>query len=74
MTDETLKKIRASKGWAAEVHGNLALIYVGAGGCADIYNTTPNSGVASAQGGTKKPIEFQMQAGTAGTAKTTADA
>jgi small conductance mechanosensitive channel len=39
-----------------------------------IYNTTPNSGVASAQGGTKKPIEFQMQDGTAGTAKTTADA
>ena len=38
-----------------------------------IYNTTPNFGVASAQGETKKPIEFQMQDGTAGTAKTTAD-
>ena len=35
MTDEALKKFRASKGWEAGVDGNVALISVGAGAQAD---------------------------------------
>jgi lipid-binding SYLF domain-containing protein len=35
MTDEALKKFRASKGWEAGVDGNVALISVGAGERAD---------------------------------------
>jgi len=35
MTDEALKKFRASKGWEAGVDGNVALITVGAGERAD---------------------------------------
>ena len=47
MIDETLKKIRASKGWEAEVHGNLALIYVGVGGCADMITSKDSIAVSS---------------------------
>ena len=35
MTDEALKKFRASKGWEAGVDGNVALITVGGGERAD---------------------------------------
>jgi lipid-binding SYLF domain-containing protein len=35
MTDEALKKFRASEGWEAGVDGNVALVSVGAGGRAD---------------------------------------
>ena len=35
MTDEALKKFRASEGWEAGIDGNVALINVGAGGRAD---------------------------------------
>ena len=35
MTDEALKKFRASKGWEAGIDGNVALITVGAGERAD---------------------------------------
>jgi lipid-binding SYLF domain-containing protein len=35
MTEEALRKFRASKGWEAGVDGNVALITVGAGERAD---------------------------------------
>jgi lipid-binding SYLF domain-containing protein len=35
MTEEALKKFRASEGWEAGIDGNVALINVGAGGRAD---------------------------------------
>jgi lipid-binding SYLF domain-containing protein len=43
MTDEALKKFKASKGWEAGIDGNVALITVGAGERAD--TTTSNDPV-----------------------------